>query len=95
MIGKLLGRDEVYAAMVLALSGYAMVVVAKGEGPLTFEHVVARVLPDPVAKAAAGGRPPPLPQARPRGGGPGAARGAPPNRGAHKPGNPRAPPCIA
>ncbi|MDQ5809363.1 MAG: hypothetical protein M3358_01170 [Actinomycetota bacterium] len=56
MIGKLLGRDEIYAALVLALSGYAMVVVAKGEGPLTFEHIVARVLPDPVARAAAGAR---------------------------------------
>jgi hypothetical protein len=56
VIGKLLGRDEVYAAMVLALSGYAMAVVAKGDGPLTFEHIVARVLPDPVARAATGAR---------------------------------------
>ena len=30
MIGKLLGRDEVYTALVLALSGYAMVAVARG-----------------------------------------------------------------
>ena len=65
MIGKLLGRDEVYAAMVLALSGYAMVVAAKGEGPLTFEHIVARVLPDPVAKAAAGARRSSIAKARP------------------------------
>ncbi len=56
MIGKLLGRDEVYAAMVLALSGYAMVVVAKGEGPLTYEHIVARVLPDPVARGVESAR---------------------------------------
>ncbi len=56
MIGKLLGRDEVYAAMVLALSAYAMVVVARGEGPLTFEHIVARVLPGPVSRGAAGTR---------------------------------------
>ena len=56
MIGKLLGRDEVYAATVLALSGYAIVVVAKGDGPLTFEHIVTRVLPDPVPRAATGAR---------------------------------------
>jgi hypothetical protein len=54
MIGKLLGRDEVYAALVLALSGYAMVAVARGGGPLSREHIVARVLPDPVAGVAAG-----------------------------------------
>ena len=92
MIGKLLGRDEVYAAMVLALSGYAMVEVAKGEGPLTFEHVVARVLPDPDAKAAAGARRPPLAEAPGRGGGRGAGGGGPVDEEAHKSGNPRAPP---
>ncbi|HEX2183254.1 MAG TPA: hypothetical protein VHH10_13300 [Rubrobacteraceae bacterium] len=54
MVGKLLGRDEVYAALVLALSGYAMLAVARGEGPLARENVVARVLPDPVAGVAAG-----------------------------------------
>jgi hypothetical protein len=32
MIGKLLGRDEVYTALLLALSGYAMVAVARGGG---------------------------------------------------------------
>ena len=53
MIGKLMGRDEVYAALVLALSGYAMVAVARGGGPLSRENVVARVLPDPVAGVAA------------------------------------------
>ncbi len=53
MIGKVLGKDEVYAAMVLALSGYAMVVVARGGGPLSFEHIVARVLPAPVARGVA------------------------------------------
>ena len=52
MIGKLLGRDEVYTALVLALSGYAMVAVARGGG-LSRENVVARVLPDPVAGVAA------------------------------------------
>jgi len=54
MIGKLLGKDEVYAALVLTLSGYAMVVVVKGEGPLSLEHIVARVLPNPVPRGAAG-----------------------------------------
>jgi hypothetical protein len=53
MMGKLLGRDEVYAALVLALSSYAMVAVARGGGPLSREHLVARVLPDPVAGVAA------------------------------------------
>ena len=32
MIGKLLGRDEAYTALVLALSGHAMVAVARGGG---------------------------------------------------------------
>ncbi len=53
MIGKLMGRDEVYAALVLALSGYAMVAVARGGGPLSREHIMARVLPDPLAGVAA------------------------------------------
>ena len=38
MIGKLLGREEVYTALVLALSGYAMVAVARGGGPLSRER---------------------------------------------------------
>lgn len=54
MFRKLLGTDRVCATMVLALSGYAMVVAAKGEGSLSLERVVARVLSDPVARGAAG-----------------------------------------
>lgn len=53
MIGILLGRDEVLTALVIALSGYAMVAVARGGGPLSREYVVTRVLPDPVAGVAA------------------------------------------
>ncbi len=58
MIGKLLNKEEVYAALVLALSGTVMVLVAKGEGPLSLEHVVSRVLPDPVRRGAVGMRAP-------------------------------------
>lgn len=57
MIGKLLGKEEeVNAALVLALSGALMVLVAKGDGPLSLGRVVARVLPNPVPKGAAGTR---------------------------------------
>ena len=51
MIGKLLGSEETNAALVTALSATVMVLVARGEGPLSTGRILARVLPDPVARA--------------------------------------------
>lgn len=48
MIGKLLGKEEVNAAVVLALSGAVMAMVAKGDGPPSFGRVVSGVLSNPV-----------------------------------------------
>lgn len=56
MIGKLPSKEEVNAALVLALSGALMVLVAKGDGPLSLGRVVAGVLSNPVPKGAAGTR---------------------------------------
>lgn len=48
MIGKLLCKEEVNAALVLALSGAVMVLVARGDGPLSLRRVVSGVLSNPV-----------------------------------------------
>jgi hypothetical protein len=48
MIGKLPSKEVAYAALVLALSGTVMVLVAKGEAPLTAGRVVAGALSNPV-----------------------------------------------
>ena len=48
MIGKLLGKEEVNAALVLALSGAVMALVARGNGPLSLKRVVSGVLSNPV-----------------------------------------------
>ena len=48
MIGKLLGKEEVNAALVLALSGAVMVLVARGDGPLSLGRAVSGVLSNPV-----------------------------------------------
>ena len=48
MIGKLLGKEEFNAALVLALSGAVTVVVAKGDGALSLGRVVSKVLSNPV-----------------------------------------------
>lgn len=52
MIGQLMGKEEVNAAMVLALSGALVALVAKGEGPLSFGRLVSGVLSNPAPKAA-------------------------------------------
>ncbi len=56
MIGKLLGKEEVNAALVLALTGAVMVLVAKGDGPPSFGRVVAGVLSNPVPGGASATR---------------------------------------
>lgn len=48
MIGKLLSKEEVNAALVLALSGAVMVLVAREDGPLSVRRVVSGVLSNPV-----------------------------------------------
>ena len=53
MIGKLMNKEEVNAALVLALSGALMVLVAKGDGSLSLGWVVTGVLSNPVSKGAA------------------------------------------
>jgi hypothetical protein len=50
MIGKLLRSEESNAALVAALSATVMVLVAKGNGPLSREGLLARVLPDPASR---------------------------------------------
>jgi hypothetical protein len=52
MIGKLLSSEETNAALVAALSATVMVLVARGDGPLSTGRLLARVLPDPVARLA-------------------------------------------
>lgn len=49
-IGKLLGNEEVNAALVMALSGSIMVLVAKGDGPVSFKKMVSQVLSNPVPR---------------------------------------------
>jgi hypothetical protein len=56
MINELFSKEEVNAALVLALSGAVMVLVAKGDGPPSLGRVVSRVLSNPVPGAAAGNR---------------------------------------
>jgi hypothetical protein len=49
MIGKLL-RSEQSAALVAALSATIVVLMAKGDGPLSPDRIVKNVLPDPVGR---------------------------------------------
>jgi hypothetical protein len=56
MIGRLLGKEEVNAALVVALSGAVMALVAKGNGRLSLGQVVSAVLSNPVPGGAAGTR---------------------------------------
>jgi len=53
MIGKLVSKEEVNAALVVALSGALMVLVAKGGRPLSLGRVVGGVLSNPVPKSVA------------------------------------------
>ena len=56
MIGKTMGKQEVNAGLVLALSGALMVLTAKGDGPLSLGRVVGGVLPNPVPRRGASTR---------------------------------------
>ena len=54
MIGKLMNKEEVNAALVLALSGTIMMLVANGPGPVSLGRVVSGALSNPIPKGAAG-----------------------------------------
>jgi hypothetical protein len=56
MTGKLLGKGKVNAALVLALSGAVMVLVANGPGPVSLRRIVSGALSNPVPGGAAGTR---------------------------------------
>ena len=47
-IGELLGNEEINAALVLALSGTIMMLVAKGDGPISLKRVASGVLSNPI-----------------------------------------------
>lgn len=49
-IGKLLGGEGINAAAVLALSGALIVLVAKGDGPLSLKGIVSGALSNPVPR---------------------------------------------
>lgn len=50
MIGNLLSSEETNAVLVVVLSATVMALVAKGNGPLSPERLLARVLSNPVAR---------------------------------------------
>jgi hypothetical protein len=49
-IDNLLGNEGINAAAVLALSGTLMVLVAKGNGPLSLKGIVSGTLSNPVPR---------------------------------------------
>jgi len=54
MIGRLLSKEEVHAALVLALSGAVMVRVANGPGPVSLGRILSGALSNPVPGGATG-----------------------------------------
>jgi hypothetical protein len=54
MIGKLMSKEEVNAALVVALSGTIMVLVANGFGPASLRRVVSGALSNPVSEGVTG-----------------------------------------
>jgi hypothetical protein len=49
-IGKLLSNERINAATVMALSGTLVVLMAKGDGPISLKRTVSRVLSNPVPR---------------------------------------------
>jgi len=49
-IGELLGSEGINAAAVLALSGTLMMLVARGDGPLSLKGALSRTLSNPVPR---------------------------------------------
>ncbi len=56
-IGKLLGNEGINAATVLALSGTIVVLMAKGDGPVSIKRMVPGVLSNPVPRFVPTGAP--------------------------------------
>ena len=54
MIGRLLGKEEVNAALVLALAGAVTVLVANGPGPVSLGRIVSGALSNPVPGGVTG-----------------------------------------
>lgn len=54
MFGKLFAREETTAALVLALSGTVMVLIAKGDGPLSSRRLASGALSNPVPQLSHG-----------------------------------------
>ena len=50
MIAKILGKEEVNAAIAIALAGTIAVLVAKGDGPLSPGRALSGVLSNPVPR---------------------------------------------
>lgn len=50
MIAKLMGKEEVNAALAVAITGAIAVLAAKGDGPLSLGRVVSGVLSNPVPR---------------------------------------------
>jgi hypothetical protein len=66
MMRKLLVKEEVGAAAVLALSGAVVVLICRGDGPLSAGRFVSGVLSNPIPKGASGVLRPPVPAPRQR-----------------------------
>jgi hypothetical protein len=56
MIGKLLGKEEVNAALVVALSGTIVALVTNGPRPVSLGRMVSGALSNPVSGEAASTR---------------------------------------
>lgn len=66
MIGKLFGKEEVGAAVVLALSGTVVALVSRGDGPLSPDRFVSGILSNPIPRGATGDARPSVPAPRQR-----------------------------
>lgn len=52
MFGRLMSKEETNAALVLALGGTIMMLVANGPGPLSLQRAVSGTLSNPVPRAS-------------------------------------------
>jgi hypothetical protein len=50
MFGTLLGSENINAALVIALSGTLMALVAKGDGPVSLKRLVSGTLSNPIPR---------------------------------------------
>ena len=50
MFGTLLGSENINAALVMALSGTLMALVAKGDGPVSLKRLVSETLSNPIPR---------------------------------------------